>query len=95
MAIIGKLPTKVPSVTYGTRYDYCWFCAEEKLRENLKDPNNHDRSRELAGNSLKGQLDGKPVFKFSPFGSGPYLFCYKHMKELVAAMDDAAKPKKK
>jgi len=86
--IINGLKTGDRCITYGSRDDVCFFCAEERAMQNRKSPNNsHNISRDAAAREIRGKHSGKPLFRF-PISGGPYFICQDHMHKFMKKMDD-------
>jgi hypothetical protein len=86
--IIHGLKTGDRCITYGSRDDVCFFCAEEQALKNRKDSNNsRNISRDSAAREIRGKHSGKPLFRF-PISGGPYFICQDHMHKFMKKMDD-------
>ena len=73
---------KDPAITVGTRYDTCWFCCHEKLKENRQDPKNLRNTFALVSKDLEGTFEGQCMLRINVPG-GPYLICENHLKHYL------------
>lgn len=80
--IIDGLKTEDRYVSYGSRDDVCYFCANEYLKKYNEQPLVRPITRDMAINQLKGKIAGKAVLKL-PFNGGPYIVCQKHMERFL------------
>lgn len=84
--IIGGLKDKKNGVLFGNRSDVCWFCASEQAAANRAADKRTGLTRETAAEQLRGNLSGKPIFRF-PVSGGPYIICTDHIKQILADME--------
>ena len=84
--IMGGLKDKKNGVLFGNRSDVCWFCAGEQAAANHAADKRTGLTRNTAAEQLRGNLSGKPIFRF-PISGGPYIICKDHMKQILSDME--------
>ena len=84
------LQTGTNAIIFGNSTSCCWFCAEERLKQNREKKAKTGLNHETAAKEFTGVFTGKPMFKL-PVTGGPYLVCKDHMEYFLKKMKELSK----
>lgn len=79
------LQTGTNAVIFGNSTSCCWFCAEDRLKENRANKAKTGLNHDTAAKEFTGKFTGKPMFRF-PIPGGNYLICKDHMEQFLEKM---------